>query len=193
MQFTLIPTFDVDKQVAARYRAQMDPLLARESLTMGHTHPPWSSHMGTISQIDAGQPLVFYPSIAGKVDVPEMMELANELQNPDLLNCERPIEGLEFVVAEAATVQAVLGWLQSHARWRDVVESSLQCLAVDRAGRPLLTAFIPMEVFEDLAGELATTQLIPCLRETLSNWMARGATTVFLEGFRLAAPSAVPL
>ncbi|NWC83167.1 hypothetical protein HX798_23170 [Pseudomonas putida] len=149
--------------------------------------------MGTISQIDAGQPLVFYPSIAGKVDVPEMVHLANELQNPDLLNCERPIEGLELAVADAATVQGVLGWLQRHSRWRGELESSLQGLAVDRAGRPLLTAFIPMEVFEELAGELATTQLIPSLRETLSHWRARGATTAILEGYRVEAPSAVPL
>lgn len=147
--------------------------------------------MGAISQIDANQPLVFYPSIACKVDVPEMVQLANELQNPDLINCELPIEGLEFAVADAATVQGVLGWLQRHSRRRGELESSLQGLAVDRAGRPLLTAFIPLEVFEELAGELATTQLIPSLRETLSHWRARGSTTAILEGYRVEAPSSV--
>jgi len=52
--------------------------------------------MGTISQIDTDQPLVFYPSITGKVDVPEMVQLSNELQNPDLLNCDTRILGRQL-------------------------------------------------------------------------------------------------
>lgn len=146
--------------------------------------------MGTISQIDTSRPLAFYPSVLGKIDVPEIVALAEELQIPNLLKCEYPIEGLQFTVNDAAAIKATLDWLQGHPRWKREVESTLQCLAEDGEGRPLLTAFMQIDEFEELAVELAANGLLPGIRETVALWRERGATSGNLDGYRLQKPTA---
>jgi len=144
--------------------------------------------MSTISQIDACLPLAFYPSVEGKIDYPEMVELAEKLQNPNLLKCDYPIEGLTFEV-NGVRAKAILDWLSEHPRWRREIESTLQCLAQDLEGRPLLTAFMQIDKFEELADELAGSGLLPGFREIVAHWRERGATSGYIDGYRIQAPA----
>ncbi len=146
--------------------------------------------MGTINQIDASQPLAFYPSVQGKIDDPVMVDLAKRLNNANLLKCEYPMEGLELAVSEGEVVQGVLDWLHGHPRWKEAIEHSLQCLAEDKDGRPFLTAFMAIDEFTELAVDLAGSGILPGIQEAVAHWREMGATSCNFEGYRLQPSSA---
>ncbi|HBO1619998.1 TPA: hypothetical protein MXR76_002065 [Pseudomonas aeruginosa] len=146
--------------------------------------------MGTINQIDASQPLAFYPSVQGKIDDPVMVDLAKRLNNANLLKCEYPMEGLELAVSDGEVVQGVLDWLQGHSRWKESIEHSLQCLAEDKDGRPFLTAFMAIDEFTELAVDLAGSGILPGIQEAVAHWLEMGATSCNFEGYRIQPSSA---
>ncbi|HBO5516189.1 TPA: hypothetical protein L4559_005116 [Pseudomonas aeruginosa] len=144
--------------------------------------------MGTINQIDASLPLAFYPTVQGKIDDPVMVDLAKKLNNANLLKCEYPMEGLELAVREGRVVQGVLDWLQGNSRWKETIEHTLQCLAEDKDGRPFLTAFMGIDDFTELAGDLARSGVLPGIQEAVAHWREMGATSCSFEGYRLQSP-----
>lgn len=141
--------------------------------------------MSTINQIDASLPLIFYPTVQGKIDDPALIDLAQKLNIPNLLICEYPLEGLELPVSEGVKIQRVLDWLQGNSRWKAAIERTLQCLAEDKDGRPFLTAFMGIEEFTELAGDLASSGVLPGLQGSVAHWREMGATSCSFEGYRL--------
>ncbi|WP_324729646.1 hypothetical protein [Pseudomonas chlororaphis] len=144
--------------------------------------------MSKISQIDRNMPLTFYACVSEVVADPVMVALADQLQMPHLLNCDVPLPPASQVeVRDQATVELVLGWLQQNQRWCARIESTLQCMANDSDGRPLLTAFMPIDEFAMLVEDLVIEGLLPDLHLPLAEWRAKGATNFYIDGYRLDA------
>ncbi|WP_054086167.1 MULTISPECIES: hypothetical protein [Pseudomonas syringae group] len=137
--------------------------------------------MSKISNIDTKMPITFYACRVEIVTDPEMVSLAEQMKMPRLLNCTVPLADAEIVIRESVVV---MNWLSSSPRWSARIEETLQCLAEDANGRPLLTAFIPINELIMLAEDLNSDCALD-LRPAFVEWQALGATEGCFDGYRL--------
>lgn len=140
--------------------------------------------MSSLAQFDRSMPLAFYPCREGQVEDTSIVALAERLQAPQLMRCDIQMGQLEAIVEDASVVGDLLEWLQAHPRWREEVESTLQCLA-ERDGRALLTAWMSIDQFEELANEMASSGLAVELASRVAEWREYGATSAYIDGYRL--------
>lgn len=138
--------------------------------------------MSKLSHINTKMPITFYACVAEIDTDPEMVSLAEQMKMPRLLNCTVPLAGAEIVIRESVEVT---NWLRSSPRWSARIEETLQCMAEDADGRPLLTAFMPIDELVMLAEDLNSDFAALDLRPTFVEWQAMGATEGCFDGYRL--------
>lgn len=144
--------------------------------------------MAKIAQISAEHPLTFYPMVTKVSDDPHLEALAEQLENPRLVLCDFPLEGNPCLeVSDLQQVEKLLNWLAGDTRWGSVIESTLQSLSEDAQGRPLLSAFMTVSEFADLAAEPDAGTLVPGLAAACASWGALGATNIYFEGYKATA------
>jgi len=141
-------------------------------------------HMAKLIQIDPSMPISFTPHRNERITDAVMVDLAEQMNLPNLLLCDTPLADTEPLELrnEAA---AVLHWAQNHEKWCARLEETLQSMSQDLEGRPFLTAFMPIGELEALAKDLADSGLAPQLLHLTKQWQAQGATMGYIDGYRL--------
>lgn len=137
--------------------------------------------MCKLSHIDTKMPITFYACVDEVITDPEMVSLAEQLKMPRLLNCSVPLADAEIVVRDNGEI---MNWLRSNPRWSARIEETLQCLAEDSDGRPLLTAFMPIDQLIMLAEDL-NSDCVCDFRPQFAEWQKTGATEGCVDGYRL--------
>ncbi|KPY55629.1 hypothetical protein [Pseudomonas amygdali] len=137
--------------------------------------------MSKVIHIDTSLPITFYGCAYEKIADPVIVSLAEQMKMPRLLCCSAPVTGAQIVVQETA---GIIDWLRSSPRWSALIEESLQCLAEDSDGRPLLTAFMPIDELVMLAEELNKSGLCD-LRSKFADWRKMGATEGSFDAYQL--------
>lgn len=142
--------------------------------------------MSTLDRIDRKMPLTFYACSNKDITDPEMVTLAKQMQMPNLLKCDVPLAGVApVVISDPDTVGLILDWLRNTPRWKDPIEETLQGMAQDSAGKPLLTAFMPTEEFAMLAADLKASAPHAELNLPFAEWHSLGGTTGYFDGYEL--------
>jgi hypothetical protein len=145
--------------------------------------------MSSLDKIDMHMPLAFYASVNSQLTDPEMVELAKRLRQPRLLNCSVPIPGAaELVISDPAAVTLILDWLKTNQHWRGKIEETLQGLAQDKEGRPLLSAFMPIADLVMLGVDLHASSL-QNIKAIFEEWQAMGADEGNFEGYEICSGS----
>ncbi|EPR7484107.1 hypothetical protein ACU8KO_002732 [Vibrio alginolyticus] len=133
--------------------------------------------MAALTQIDQTQPMELNPY---QYDLESSAHL-------------RPVESLEPITLTGRDVELFLSWCSTKP-WKGVLEEDLQCLSVDRSGKPLLTTWMPLVVFryrftQDTAclkcGD--TKALLKRLFDLSITWRDAGVDTVDINGRRLGS------
>lgn len=137
--------------------------------------------MSKLSHIDTKMPITFYACVDEVITDPEMVSLAEQMKMPRLLNCSVPLADAEIVVRDSGEI---MNWLRSNPRWSARLEETLQCLAEDSDGRPLLTAFMPIDQLIMLAEDLKS-DCVCDFRPQFVEWQKMGATEGSFDGYRL--------
>lgn len=137
--------------------------------------------MSTLNNIDINLPITFYACVAKEITDPEMVELAGRMQLPGLLWASYPLAGAEIIFQDGVDI---FNWLRSSPRWRSKIEETLQCLADDAEGKPLITSFMPIDDLIMLAQELNDNRVWD-LRSPFTEWKAMGATEGCFEGYKI--------
>jgi hypothetical protein len=139
--------------------------------------------MSTLKDIDHARDVSICPTIETQVEEPCVIELAQKLQNPNLLRCDEPLTGNPIILT-GANARRFLEWL-AETRWAAVLEEDLQCVAQTDKGEPLLTTWLELDVFSTLAAEAHAAHILPSLEETLSTWRTCHVKNVYIDGFSL--------
>ncbi|NWA23948.1 hypothetical protein HX866_03500 [Pseudomonas gingeri] len=143
--------------------------------------------MSKLSQIDTKMPLNFYACVNETITDPEMVALAERMQMPNFLMCDVPLDGAPpVVIDDPVKVELILSWLRANHKWSARIEETLQSMANDSEGRPLLTAFMPAEEFAIFADDLAANEQLADLHLPFAEWRAMGATTGYFDGYELS-------
>lgn len=139
--------------------------------------------MSDLSRIDSALPITFYATVYEQITDPEMIKLSEKMKMPNLLRCSVPMPGVvDVVIRDPAAVEQILNWLRQHQKWGVKIEETLQGLARDAEGRPLLTAFMPINELVTLADELNADNICD-LRETFAGWQAMGTVEGNMDGY----------
>lgn len=140
--------------------------------------------MTNLKNIDHARSITFSPTIETTIDVPSIIELAQRLNDSNLLRCDEPIVGRQITLMEDESGR-FLAWL-ALSRWGALVANELQCMAATAAGEPLLSAALDLEVFAALACDATEAQVLPALDDTLKRWREINVKHVYLDGYRSA-------
>jgi hypothetical protein len=118
------------------------------------------------------------------INDPEMVALAQSMNNPRLLLCDTPLDNsLNSVISAGDLTAGVLDWLSNHDKWSTRINDCLQCLAEDSEGRRLLTAFMPVGDFEQMADDMAASGFATDLPAKVAQWRELGAVRGYFEGY----------
>jgi hypothetical protein len=139
--------------------------------------------MSTLKDIDHTRTVSIYPTFEARVDEPVIIELAEQLKNPNLLRCDEPLEGRQITLMDA-DARRFLEWLAA-TRWGAILETDLQCVTETAKGEPLLTTWLELTVFTEMASEANAANVLPVLKETLNDWRECHVKNVYIDGFRL--------
>ncbi|MFS2158574.1 hypothetical protein ACCD10_14580 [Pseudomonas sp. Pseusp122] len=144
--------------------------------------------MSDLSHIDSTMPITFHARVWEQITDPEMIKLSEKMKMPNLLKCSVQMPGaVDVVIRDPAAVEQILNWLRQHQKWSVRIEETLQGLAQDAEGRPLLTAFMPISELVMLEDELNADNVCD-LRETFVAWQAMGEIEGNIDGYLTQSP-----
>ena len=140
--------------------------------------------MALLTDIDPTKPVMVAGYVMKNTDDPMFIELSEQLGMPELLRCTEPVTDalVEFTGADVSRVLAEM----SAPAWREHFERDLQCVAEDAAGKPILTTWMPTAEFQRFLADVSPNSPFASLRSLSQSWAAKGVTTIYVDGYRLA-------
>lgn len=141
--------------------------------------------MATLKDIDHDRDISITPAIRTKIDDPLIVNLARERKDPNLLKCDSPVVE-HSIVLKGSHARRFLEWLAT-TPWGTVLEKDLQSMTETAKGEPLLSTWLDLARFEQLANDAHAAGALPqSLQSNFADWRSLGIGNVYLDGFSLA-------
>lgn len=137
--------------------------------------------MALIQSIDRSKPMYLDGNIEVPHHEPVIEELALQMNQPQLRYCD--VSSGDRVTLPPSEANSFLSFL-AMTDWGSIVEQDLQCMSQTSEGDPLLTSWLELDQFVELAEAAYAAGALPPLSDVFERWSASGVVRVYIEGFR---------